>query len=464
MAVVKLTTAQTVSFFPFKTSSNLFTYKLNSTAIDRNSLLPEYLTHVTTYNYNGIQYLFGYTQGRKSIDIINLQDNSIAAKIELEKIAGYDSEQNILSFSISENYLLILQPEKIYKLKLEGFSATVVLEEPINNDKGIFKTNTFHGDIGFKPAMDKNGSIYVMNLRYDVRISDPAYYLGNNEVKIICGQNKSQYDFVPVSYPDNYHNAYYGYYYTPRRLVLPLGNHVFSYTASSIINTWNPETNEIATKDVKSKFQTDEIGKLSNDKVYSTKELLAYTVTNAVYTTLMYDQYRDIYYRFFRPEIKEGRDCNSCNYQNKPLVIMILDKDFNVLDELYLASTIYEEQTSFVGEKGLYLSCANTKNPNFGNGYISYDILSYSLLENNRSENTRILNLANTSNNGFLVTGAWDSESIPVLTVFDLNGKIVYRDIYNSGKIVELQDIAAGIYMLSISDADESILLKWVKN
>ncbi|MBP9190731.1 MAG: DUF4221 family protein [Chitinophagales bacterium] len=456
---------QPIQFSPFKSLSNTNNFDLYSVAIERNNNLPKFYTHVLLYNNNETNYMLCYNQSRKVIDYINMDSWEYAGNIDLKSLNGYNLDETISSFNIQNDKLLIMQEDYLYVIQLNGLRSELLNKYVINDEKQAFyKNHTLLGDINFKPILNEDGSVYLMSSRYDVMVNDPEYYKGNNEVRLFLNDKKLRTEFVPITYPENYRNGYYGYYFLPKREVNNNNMHIYSYTMSPEIKIWNPESNEATDLIVRSAYHKIDATPLDPIAIKDNTLLMKFTIEAPVYTSLKYDSYRDIYYRFFRPEIKEGEDCNTCTYKNKPLIIMILDNGFNIIDELYMATSIYEEQTSFVGPEGLYLSCANINNPDFGNNYISYDILKVNTPKKAEANTDSNLKLIASNEEGFYISGALNDASNAVVTIFDLSGRIVYRDIYYENKIISLPQIAKGIYMIQIANNNDRVVLKWIKN
>lgn len=85
-------------------------------------------------------------------------------------------------------------------------------------------------------------------------------------------------------------------------------------------------------------------------------------VSQTTYSSLLYDAYRDVYYRF----VTIGREMEDSDLEEQfPQVkndfsIIVLDKDFNYLTEKQFPGKIHKPYKSFVGKKGLYLSRTNS--------------------------------------------------------------------------------------------------------
>ena len=84
------------------------------------------------------------------------------------------------------------------------------------------------------------------------------------------------------------------------------------------------------------------------------------------YLHLMYDKYRDVYYRFVEHPCKLGF---GENWMNEPKArefsIIIFDKDLNIIGETKFPGNKYFNKMSFIGRDGLYISENNWANPDF---------------------------------------------------------------------------------------------------
>lgn len=101
---------------------------------------------------------------------------------------------------------------------------------------------------------------------------------------------------------------------------------------------------------------------------------------HASYGKIVYDKYRDVYYRFAYPS------CDASDYSGdyvellrsgrKSFSILILDNQLNVVGETSFPAYTYNPNLSFILEDGLYVSLNHIKNPDY-----SDDILRFQKLE-----------------------------------------------------------------------------------
>lgn len=83
------------------------------------------------------------------------------------------------------------------------------------------------------------------------------------------------------------------------------------------------------------------------------------------YESIIYDPFKEVYYRFGFPTYTFESDEEIRNLRSEPrgFVIMTLDKDLNIIDDQYFEGGKYMPNNVFVGEKGLYISTSHPNNP-----------------------------------------------------------------------------------------------------
>ena len=84
------------------------------------------------------------------------------------------------------------------------------------------------------------------------------------------------------------------------------------------------------------------------------------------YHNIMYDKYRDVYYRIaeFPYEFK-ANESPFDDLKGREFSVIVFDKDFNIIGETKFPGNKYFYKMSFVGRDGLYISENNLANPEF---------------------------------------------------------------------------------------------------
>ena len=100
-----------------------------------------------------------------------------------------------------------------------------------------------------------------------------------------------------------------------------------------------------------------------------------YPIVTPHYGKVIYDQYREVYYRFCFPdvEIQDGDKISQLLSFPKAFSILILDKDLNPAGETYFGkNTALAPYNSFVGKDGLYISINHPENPENKEDFMSF--------------------------------------------------------------------------------------------
>ena len=83
-------------------------------------------------------------------------------------------------------------------------------------------------------------------------------------------------------------------------------------------------------------------------------------ILSPLYFELFWDPYRKLYYRFFSKEQPEKDEKGFYSiFSKKPLVLMVFDENFNVIDELELSSD-HTFSFGLVTSKGFWVRKLNT--------------------------------------------------------------------------------------------------------
>lgn len=98
------------------------------------------------------------------------------------------------------------------------------------------------------------------------------------------------------------------------------------------------------------------------------------------YGDLIYDPYREVYYRFAYPKVSLERNMNwwgKAVYGRKKFSVIILDKEFRIIGETLFPEGIYNSFVFFVHKDGLYMS----RDYQMGMGNQSDDYMTFELFK-----------------------------------------------------------------------------------
>lgn len=151
-------------------------------------------------------------------------------------------------------------------------------------------------------------------------------------------------------------------------------NFVYSFAADEDLYVTSAAHQEIAKKKAKSRY-------VERVEVFRSAEgdfqkMLKAQCEHAAYGKILYDKYRDVYYRFVYPpcEIDDysGDYLDLYRSGRKTFSVMILDKQLQVIGETSFPAYTYNSYLAFVLEDGLYISLSHIKNPDYSDDVLCF--------------------------------------------------------------------------------------------
>ena len=209
------------------------------------------------------------------------------------------------------------------------FSNGIFIQYKINQrlDREVWKTIPMFNSLNLK-----NGHIHTLPIKYPDIFED--------DVKVPAGGG---YEFT------------YDYNYKQERLVCSLTGY------DSIMVT--DDLKQVRWYNGKSRYL-----KSMRPKVYEADgfDWLREATENPAYHNIMYDKYRDVYYRIVElPYELKQNESPFDTPKGREFSIIVFDKDFNIIGETKFPGNKYFYKMSFVGRDGLYISENNLANPEF---------------------------------------------------------------------------------------------------
>lgn len=201
---------------------------------------------------------------------------------------------------------------------------------------------------------------------------EPNRLIEHDPVSVAINMNTKEEKKLPFDYPDYPGSevklkrygmeASYSRCYDGQRFI-----YSFHYDENIYVAT--PEHDSIRKVPVRSKYF---------DKVQLPDELTASPedfCVNAWYNNLLYDPYREVYYRIAYPPStldKGVRPMELVQFGRKNFSIIILDKDFRILGETLFPDNTYNPTIMLVRPEGLYISDSHYLNPQFNDDILSF--------------------------------------------------------------------------------------------
>jgi hypothetical protein len=305
MQLVKIDDEEKLTFL--NTYSNaIYFYDVNKSVLEKIVAFEKNIPKIQGYNYINDDSIFVYSYGRSTLYIV---DNT--SKI-LYETAMYHQPSSTEGSILPAPYLQTATPLTLYENKILsiGFVAgesdmELTTDRPVVAMLDI-ATQTLHHDINYPIQYQKYN--WDGGLTYRL-----PYYVLVNGVMVIsfsAHHNLITYDILTGQQKE----YYAGSHFIPQ---------IHSYPASKLnrhrsIDGWQ------------------------------------WYMETPSYEGIFYDRYRDIYYRIARlPVIEYDADTK---YNNKPVVVIILDSNLNYIGEQALPTDIvFNSMNSFVSEDGFHI-------------------------------------------------------------------------------------------------------------
>ncbi|MCR8667460.1 DUF4221 domain-containing protein [Aestuariibaculum sp. M13] len=239
---------------------------------------------------------------------------------------------------------------------------------------------------------DREYRLYGINSTKPIKIDDDIFFYrvpeylqqdkGYYSEKLLVKYNlkNKSLDELNVLYPKEYHSGLWSFAHIHPSFTKNSENKIiFSFPINSHLYEYDIKTDSMVTVDkcVKSKFDNFPLKPLKSTSVDFYEEN-KYIKGQIRYLSITYDKYKKLYYRMIALPVENDDDLISRDkdFLVSPIVLMVLDSDFNVLAEKKLKGGMFNYKDYFVNEEGFWLSKNNPKNPNFDEDKLSFSLFN----------------------------------------------------------------------------------------
>lgn len=299
---------------------------------------------------------------------VNWKTNSLqfyglnSQRLEKELFFQYEGPQGVGSlFGIQVKSLdsIFLYPQISNLITLTDFSGKIKHRIEYKNPDTY--TNAFvHNAYFLSPPLIKNNNLLVKTHVQGNYKAMTAEKLEMSKMAYRIDLSNGNVMLSELNYPEGYLDKGLKHFepslvFQPDFTVYSLfGDHrLFKENKDGIIETF----------DGKSQFLDESLPlfPLNGERSDTQKYLMA----SSRYESLIYDNFREVYYRFAYPTLKieKEEDLMALRENPGPFVIQVFDENLKLLTETYFEGGIYFPNNSFITEKGLYISANNPYNP-----------------------------------------------------------------------------------------------------
>jgi hypothetical protein len=195
--------------------------------------------------------------------------------------------------------------------------------------------------------------------------------LEKNPVSIVIDEYTKKVNKLPFTYPrlwegvNDFAFAEYSRIFDGKRFV-------YSFFWDENIYITNIEHTEVKKISAKSRYISELNKKLKRPNNF--QQGIKMSIETAKYGNLVFDPYREVYYRFAFPqtELKTTEDIQVVSLFRKVFSIIILNKDLEVIGETSFEENTFVPFLFFISKKGLYISNNHINNPFFDENKIAF--------------------------------------------------------------------------------------------
>ncbi|MCE5227299.1 MAG: DUF4221 domain-containing protein [Porphyromonadaceae bacterium] len=350
--------------FSLNESDKVLTFSLNShtkSSINVMSLFTD---------STGKEYLTFQNPGQNGILFYDMHTQELAFEVEPE-VDGSNGVGFYMGYYIqSLDSIFLTSSDGISKITLIDHKARIINQYPHDKTQDSISLQDYHAiSFVYKPIININNKLYIMPSCNRWTDKDPvcAYIdLSDHTVHALLG-------FEYPSFPGADNKAKFSGVENDVSRCYDGKRFVYAFYYDEDIYVVSPDHKSIQRVKVKSKY-IDKVKQL-NDYMLTEKEMCE----NPNYGNLIYDKYRNVYYRIAYPEIeieKNVRPLELLMYGRKKFSIIILDQDFNTIGETLFPEYIYNSAVMFIREDGLYISTSHPMNPDYSDDKLTFKCLT----------------------------------------------------------------------------------------
>lgn len=303
-------------------------------------------------------YFSFFNQLNSTLYVYNYDNQELEQRIvfENEGANGVGNPGKIGHLIVSLDSIFLYNASN-FKLMLANSNGKILKRISVRtNDAGVY---TPFADVRtLKPMVYKDNKVYLTGLKVGVE-PIPDHTKFNNVIAVHLEQDEIEYPGL-LRRSKTYNEGQWGalHYYQLYPCYNPnTGRFVYSFGIDH--NVYETDHDDyIQPYMANSRYFDKKIKPLAKDKDLSMAELpvnkrTEYDFTTPSYYAILYDESRNLYYRFVSPALTKEE-----YREKKPLspVVMILDENFEILGETSLPSQgTYNYSMMFVNENGLHI-------------------------------------------------------------------------------------------------------------
>lgn len=314
---------------------------------------------------DGKEYLTFQNFGQNEILFYNMDSGNLEFKVKPE-FTGQNGVGEFVGYFIHNLDSIFLTSSSIEEITLINKSATVIDKYQYEkSEDGAFLTKSYSISSIYCPIVLIEKKMFIM--------SGCNRWAEQNPISAVLDLENKLVHVLPFSYPtfpeaDNKAKRAGIEEYVSR--CFDGENFVYSFHYDEEIYITSVDHRSNKKIKVKSKY-IDKVKYLDDYGNTTFKDVCV----NPKYGNLLFDKYRNVYYRISYPQTEIDNNLNALEvfkYGRRNFSIIIMDEKFNVIGETLFPDYIYNSTLMFIREDGLYISDSHFLNPNYSDDELSF--------------------------------------------------------------------------------------------
>ncbi len=331
---------------------NSYYYSFLTQIVDNNTILRK----INKISKNGFEY---YYLDKKNKKTIVLNEDKVR---ELKRVRGFFYKNEDSIFVIGLNKFIIIDNKN-------NILANKFYNNPENNNYFPISVTTQ------SPVFVSNNILHFTKL---VDVPPGKEYYQTNCLMGFDLKKDSLFAYQNTNYPPIYNDKCYlsnelSFDYT----IVNKDTIVINYPIDNSLYMYSLKKQKVLLKkEAKSQYKLENVKNTDCNKVWDTKTYWKHIYTSYLYSGIIYDKYRDIYYRFLKLPKKDYNLNTKHNSLNIPFIITVLDNKLNIIAE---SKPINEKPNYipfdyFVNKDGLWVSKNNPENPEYDEDKLVFEL------------------------------------------------------------------------------------------
>jgi hypothetical protein len=350
--------------------SELVTLEPNAVELSLNDKTSNISRGLQGYHHNGKDYMFNINWAQNSLQMYDLSKGEKEKELFFN-IEGDQAIGRIFGFHVHNFDSIFLFTQQDAEIVM--IDTGNVIKHRIHYETPDIYSNAFVHNAYFisYPILIGDNLIVKSHLQGNYRqMTDQT--LEQKPITYSINVNTSQVQLSSNKYPADYLNE--GLKFYEYSMAGNLNKRVFSFFGDHRLFYVDADSS-LQSKEVKSKYLDD---KMPLFPMYGEREnTYDYLLASDHYESILYDKFRNIYYRFAFPKQQyEGmEELTHLKEAANLFSVMVLDENLNILEEILFDEKRHLPNNVFVGKEGLYISTSHPDNPVNKEDKMVFDLL-----------------------------------------------------------------------------------------